>query len=76
MKLLDPSWYLSWHATLGSVKYTTNLTDTIEANNQHEILLNKDIQIIFDKYALDRGRVCKRDPFNVNAQGNGSHCLL
>ena len=41
-------------ATFGSVKYIINLTDTIEANNQQVILLNKDIQIIFDKYAQDK----------------------
>ena len=41
-------------ATFGSVRYIINLTDTIEANNQQVILLNKDIQIIFDKYAQDK----------------------
>ena len=36
-------------ATFGSIRYIINLTDTIEANNQQVIMLNKDIQIIFDK---------------------------
>ena len=54
-------------ATFGSVRYIINLTDTIEANNQQVILLNKDIQIIFDKYAQDKEEKRKRtddDLFN------------
>ena len=38
-------------ATFGSVKYIINLTETIEENKQQVVMLNKDIQIIFDKYA-------------------------
>ena len=37
-------------ATFGSVKYIINLTETIEENKQQVMMLNKDIQIIFDKY--------------------------
>ena len=51
-------------ATFGSVRYIINLTDTIEANNQQVILLNKDIQIIFDKYAQDKEEFT-REMFNV-----------
>ena len=54
-------------ATFGSVRYIINLTDTIEANNQQVILLNKDIQIIFDKYAQDKEEFT-REMFNVNAR--------
>ena len=54
-------------ATFGSIRYIINLTDTIEANNQHVILLNKDIQIIFDKYAQDKEEFT-REMFNVNAR--------
>ena len=54
-------------ATFGSDRYIINLTDTIEANNQQVILLNKDIQIIFDKYAQDKEEFT-REMFNVNAR--------
>ena len=54
-------------ATFGSIRYIINLTDTIEANNQQVILLNKDIQIIFDKYAQDKEEF-SREMFNVNAR--------
>ena len=54
-------------ATFGSIRYIINLTDTIEANNQQVILLNKDIQIIFDKYAQDKEEFT-RERFNVNAR--------
>ena len=54
-------------ATFGSIRYIINLTDTIEANNQQVILLNKDIQIIFDKYAQDKEEFT-REMFNVNAR--------
>ena len=53
--------------TFGSISYIINLTDTIEANNQQVILLNKDIQIIFDKYAQDKEEFT-REMFNVNAR--------
>ena len=54
-------------ATFGSIRYIINLTDTIEANNQQVILLNKDIQIIFDKYDQDKEEFT-REMFNVNAR--------
>ena len=54
-------------ATFGSIRYIINLTDTIEANNQQVILLNKYIQIIFDKYAQDKEEFT-REMFNVNAR--------
>tara|TARA_R110000851_G_scaffold238393_1_gene391209 strand:+ start:141 stop:482 length:342 start_codon:yes stop_codon:yes gene_type:complete len=54
-------------ATFGSIRYIINLTDTIEANNQQVILLNKDIQIIFDKYAQDKEEFT-REMFNVNGR--------
>ena len=54
-------------ATFGSVKYIINLTDTIEANSQQVMMLNKDIQIIFDKYAQDKEEFT-REMFNVNAR--------
>ena len=54
-------------APFGSIRYIINLTDTIEANNQQVILLNKDIQIIFDKYAQDKEEFT-REMFNVNAR--------
>jgi len=54
-------------ATFGSIRYIINLTDTIEANNQQVILLNKDIQIIFDKYAQYKEEFT-REMFNVNAR--------
>tara|TARA_R100001244_G_scaffold10645_1_gene12492 strand:- start:38 stop:379 length:342 start_codon:yes stop_codon:yes gene_type:complete len=54
-------------ATFGSIRYIINLTDTIEANNQEVILLNKDIQIIFDKYAQDKEEFT-REMFNVNGR--------
>ena len=54
-------------ATFGSVKYIINLTETIEENKQQVALLNKDIQIIFDKYAQDKEEFT-REMFNVNAR--------
>ena len=54
-------------ATFGSIRYIINLTDTIEANNQQVILLNKYIHIIFDKYAQDKEEFT-REMFNVNAR--------
>ena len=54
-------------ATFGSIKYIINLTDTIEKNSQQVMMLNKDIQIIFDKYAKDKEEF-KREMFNVNAR--------
>ena len=41
-------------ATFGSIKYIINLTETIEQNSTQVILLNKDINQIFDKYAQDK----------------------
>ena len=41
-------------ATFGSIRYIINLTDTIEKNSTQVILLNKDINQIFDKYAQDK----------------------
>ena len=40
-------------ASFGSIKYIINLTETIEQNSTEVILLNKDINQIFDKYAQD-----------------------
>ena len=54
-------------ATFGSVKYIINLTETIEENKQQVVMLNKDIQIIFDKYAQDKEEFT-REMFNVNAR--------
>jgi len=54
-------------ATFGSIRYIINLTDTIEKNNQQVMMLNKDIQIIFDKYAQDKEEFT-REMFNVNAR--------
>ena len=54
-------------ATFGSVKYIINLTDTIEKNSTQVILLNKDINQIFDKYAQDKEEFT-REMFNVNAR--------
>ena len=54
-------------ATFGSIKYIINLTETIEENNRQVIMLNKDIQIIFDKYAQDKEEFT-REMFNVNAR--------
>ena len=54
-------------ATFGSVKYIINLTETIEENRIQLISLNKDIQIIFDKYAQDKEEFT-REMFNVNAR--------
>ena len=54
-------------ATFGSIRYIINLTDTIEANNQQVILLNKDIQVIYDKYAQDKEEFT-REMFNVNGR--------
>ena len=54
-------------ATFGSIKYIINLTDTIEKNSQQVMMLNKDIQIIFDKYAQDKEEFT-REMFNVNAR--------
>ena len=54
-------------ATCGSVKYIINLTETIEENKQQVAMLNKDIQIIFDKYAQDKEEFT-REMFNVNAR--------
>ena len=48
-------------ATFGSIKYIINLTETIEQNSTQVILLNKDINQIFDKYAQDKRRIYKRD---------------
>ena len=54
-------------ATFGSIRYIINLTDTIEKNNQQVMMLNKDIQIIFDKYAQDKEEFT-REMFNVNGR--------
>jgi cysteinyl-tRNA synthetase len=54
-------------ATFGSVKYIINLTDTIEKNSTQVILLNKDINQIFDKYAQDKEEFT-REMFNVNGR--------
>jgi|TARA_R100001143_G_scaffold45548_1_gene40843 hypothetical protein len=54
-------------ATFGSIRYIINLTDTIEANNQQVMLLNKDIQIIYDKYAQDKEEFT-REMFSVNGR--------
>ena len=54
-------------ATFGSVRYIINLTDTIEKNSTQVILLNKDINQIFDKYAQDKEEFT-REMFNVNAR--------
>ena len=54
-------------APFGSVKYIINLTETIEENKQQVMMLNKDIQIIFDKYAQDKEEFT-REMFNVNAR--------
>ena len=54
-------------ATFGSVKYIINLTETIEESRTQIILLNKDINQIFDKYAQDKEEFT-REMFNVNAR--------
>ena len=54
-------------ATFGSIKYIINLTETIEKNSTQVILLNKDINQIFDKYAQDKEEFT-REMFNVNAR--------
>ena len=54
-------------ATFGSVKYIINLTETIEESRTQLILLNKDINQIFDKYAQDKEEFT-REMFNVNAR--------
>ena len=54
-------------ATFGSIRYIINLTDTIEKNSQQVMMLNKDIQIIFDKYAQDKEEFT-REMFNVNGR--------
>ena len=54
-------------ATFGSIRYIINLTDTIEKNSTQVILLNKDINQIFDKYAQDKEEFT-REMFNVNAR--------
>ena len=54
-------------ATFGSVRYIINLTDTIEKNSTQVILLNKDIDQIFDKYAQDEEEFT-REMFNVNGR--------
>ena len=54
-------------ATFGSVKYIINLTDTIEKNSTQVILLNKDINQIFDKHAQDKEEFT-REMFNVNGR--------
>ena len=54
-------------ATFGSIKYIINLTETIEENRIQLISLNKDIQIIFDKYAQHKEEFT-REMFNVNAR--------
>ena len=54
-------------ATFGSIKYIINLTETIEENRIQLISLNKDIQILFDKYAQDKEEFT-REVFNVNAR--------
>ena len=47
-------------ATFGSIKYIINLTETIEQNSTQVILLNKDINQIFDKYALIKKNLQER----------------
>ena len=47
-------------ATFGSIKYIINLTETIEENRIQLISLNKDIQIIFDKYARTKKSLQER----------------
>ena len=54
-------------ATFGSIKYIINLTETIEQSRTQVILLNKDINQIFDKYAQDKEEFT-REMFNVNAR--------
>ena len=54
-------------ATFGSIKYIINLTETIEKNSTQVILLNKDINQIFDKYAQDKEEFT-REMFEVNAR--------
>jgi|TARA_Y100001949_G_C15926352_1_gene303605 hypothetical protein len=54
-------------ATFGSIKYIINLTETIEKNSTQVILLNKDINQIFDKYAQDKEEFT-REMFSVNAR--------
>ena len=54
-------------ATFGSIRYIINLTDTIEKNSTQVILLNKDINQIFDKYAQDKEEFT-REMFNVNGR--------
>ena len=54
-------------ATFGSIKYIINLTETIEESRTQVILLNKDINQIFDKYAQDKEEFT-REMFNVNAR--------
>jgi len=54
-------------ATFGSIKYVINLTETIEESRTQVILLNKDINQIFDKYAQDKEEFT-REMFNVNAR--------
>ena len=54
-------------ATFGSIKYVINLTETIEESRTQVILLNKDINQIFDKYAQDKEEFT-REMFNVNGR--------
>ena len=54
-------------ATFGSIRYIINLTDTIEKNSTQVMMLNKDIQIIFDKYAQDKEEFT-REMFSVNGR--------
>ena len=54
-------------ATFGSVKYILNLTDTINKNETAVLILNKDINQIFDKYAQDKEEFT-REMYEVNAR--------
>tara|TARA_Y100001951_G_scaffold60856_1_gene48441 strand:- start:30 stop:371 length:342 start_codon:yes stop_codon:yes gene_type:complete len=54
-------------ATFGSVRYIIHLTDTIEKNKQAVMLLEKDVQQVFDMYAQDKEEFT-REMFSVNAR--------
>ena len=54
-------------ATFGSIKYIINLTDTIDKNEQAVMLLDKDVEQIFNMYAQDKEEVT-REMFNVNSR--------
>ena len=56
-------------ATFGSIRYIINLTDTIDKNEQAVMLLDKDVEQIFNMYAQDKEEVT-REMFNVNSRVN------